>query len=372
MIVLYTYAFARMAACLRRLGRGDRAGALRDAEEIADLYYRAAEAPSLLHSGPFRDDSRWFGVIMDGAILAERRIDRSAAAAGACAVLGAPPTPASGLAVGALLSAGVPAPDRAREERLYVGVARLAEDGRRIPRSASMPSGRGGSSRSGIGASPAGRVADGPAGQPDGLAAAGDDRIARRGLRGGAGRCGTGAERESGGCGNDQGPRRGARRAAHLIGKPPTRPAAARRTGTATERGGGPAMIAVENLAFRAGAFRLDGVSFTVAAGEYAVLMGKTGAGKTTILEAVCGLRPARSRPRPPARPRRDPPQAGRPRRRLRPAGPGPVSDPDSARKPRLRPGGARLGAGGDRGPRRGTGRTAGRWAACSTAGRRG
>jgi ABC-type sugar transport system ATPase subunit len=50
-------------------------------------------------------------------------------------------------------------------------------------------------------------------------------------------------------------------------------------------------MIAVENLCVRAGAFRLDGVSFTVAAGQYAALMGKTGSGKTTILEAICGLR---------------------------------------------------------------------------------
>ena len=53
-------------------------------------------------------------------------------------------------------------------------------------------------------------------------------------------------------------------------------------------------MIAVENLSVRAGAFRLDGVSFAVAAGEYAALMGKTGSGKTTILEAVCGLKPVR------------------------------------------------------------------------------
>jgi ABC-type sugar transport system ATPase subunit len=54
-------------------------------------------------------------------------------------------------------------------------------------------------------------------------------------------------------------------------------------------------MIAVENLSVRAGAFRLDGLSFAAAAGEYAVLMGKTGSGKTTVLEAVCGLRPVRA-----------------------------------------------------------------------------
>lgn len=51
-------------------------------------------------------------------------------------------------------------------------------------------------------------------------------------------------------------------------------------------------MIDIEGLAIRAGAFSLDGVSFQVPAGGYAVLMGKTGSGKTSILEAICGLRP--------------------------------------------------------------------------------
>ena len=54
-------------------------------------------------------------------------------------------------------------------------------------------------------------------------------------------------------------------------------------------------MIALEKVAVRAGAFSLEGVSFEVAAGAYAVLMGKTGTGKTTLLEAVCGLRPVAS-----------------------------------------------------------------------------
>lgn len=54
-------------------------------------------------------------------------------------------------------------------------------------------------------------------------------------------------------------------------------------------------MISVEGLSLRAGAFALEGVSFSVAAGEYAVLMGKTGSGKTSILEAICGLRPLRA-----------------------------------------------------------------------------
>jgi molybdate/tungstate transport system ATP-binding protein len=51
-------------------------------------------------------------------------------------------------------------------------------------------------------------------------------------------------------------------------------------------------VIVVDNLSVRLGSFALDGISFEVAEGEYAVLMGKTGSGKTTILEAVCGLRP--------------------------------------------------------------------------------
>lgn len=54
-------------------------------------------------------------------------------------------------------------------------------------------------------------------------------------------------------------------------------------------------MIAVENLSVRAGVFAIEGLSFAVAAQQYAVLMGKTGSGKTTILEAICGLKPLRS-----------------------------------------------------------------------------
>jgi ABC-type sugar transport system ATPase subunit len=51
-------------------------------------------------------------------------------------------------------------------------------------------------------------------------------------------------------------------------------------------------MIAVENLTVRAGAFALEGVSFALDTGQYGVLMGRTGCGKTTLLEAVCGLKP--------------------------------------------------------------------------------
>ncbi len=52
-------------------------------------------------------------------------------------------------------------------------------------------------------------------------------------------------------------------------------------------------MIAVDGLAVRAGAFAISGLSFRVDAGQYAVLMGRTGCGKTTLLETLCGLKPA-------------------------------------------------------------------------------
>ena len=55
------------------------------------------------------------------------------------------------------------------------------------------------------------------------------------------------------------------------------------------------AMIEVDGLTVRVeGRTLLDGVSFTVAAGEKAVLLGESGAGKTTLLRALIGqARPA-------------------------------------------------------------------------------
>ncbi len=50
-------------------------------------------------------------------------------------------------------------------------------------------------------------------------------------------------------------------------------------------------MIVVEDLAVRAGHFALEGISFRVPTGLHGFLMGKTGSGKTTILEAICGLK---------------------------------------------------------------------------------
>jgi ABC-type sugar transport system ATPase subunit len=51
-------------------------------------------------------------------------------------------------------------------------------------------------------------------------------------------------------------------------------------------------MIQLENLTIRCGSFGLTDVSLSIADGVYAVLMGGTGQGKTTIIEAICGLRP--------------------------------------------------------------------------------
>lgn len=51
-------------------------------------------------------------------------------------------------------------------------------------------------------------------------------------------------------------------------------------------------MIRVENLSVRVGTFSIKNVSFQVPAGEYGILMGRTGSGKTTILESLCGLKP--------------------------------------------------------------------------------
>lgn len=49
-------------------------------------------------------------------------------------------------------------------------------------------------------------------------------------------------------------------------------------------------MIAVRNLAVTKGDFSLREISFEIEQGRYGILMGKTASGKTTILEAICGL----------------------------------------------------------------------------------
>ena len=54
-------------------------------------------------------------------------------------------------------------------------------------------------------------------------------------------------------------------------------------------------MIDISGLSIKAGAFSLRNVSFTIPTGKYTVLMGRTGCGKTTLLETICGLRSATS-----------------------------------------------------------------------------
>ena len=50
-------------------------------------------------------------------------------------------------------------------------------------------------------------------------------------------------------------------------------------------------MIVLDNVTIQAGEFRLENICMSVPTGGYGVLMGKTGSGKTTILESIIGLR---------------------------------------------------------------------------------
>jgi ABC-type sugar transport system ATPase subunit len=50
-------------------------------------------------------------------------------------------------------------------------------------------------------------------------------------------------------------------------------------------------MIRIENLHIRQGEFELRDFNMTIPVGTYGVLMGRSGCGKTSIMEAVCGLR---------------------------------------------------------------------------------
>lgn len=50
-------------------------------------------------------------------------------------------------------------------------------------------------------------------------------------------------------------------------------------------------MIELHDIAIRSGDFQLNNLSLSISTGQYAVLMGRTGQGKTTILELICGLR---------------------------------------------------------------------------------
>ncbi len=50
-------------------------------------------------------------------------------------------------------------------------------------------------------------------------------------------------------------------------------------------------MIRIDKLSLKAGAFILNDISIDLPTGSHVTLMGKTGCGKTSILESVCGLR---------------------------------------------------------------------------------
>jgi ABC-type sugar transport system ATPase subunit len=50
-------------------------------------------------------------------------------------------------------------------------------------------------------------------------------------------------------------------------------------------------LIRLDDISMRVGEFALDNISLEVPAGRYGVLMGRTGCGKTTLLESVIGLR---------------------------------------------------------------------------------
>lgn len=54
-------------------------------------------------------------------------------------------------------------------------------------------------------------------------------------------------------------------------------------------------MIQLESVNIQAGQFALTNINLKVDAGKYVALMGKTGCGKTTLVEAICGLRPIQS-----------------------------------------------------------------------------
>ena len=50
-------------------------------------------------------------------------------------------------------------------------------------------------------------------------------------------------------------------------------------------------MLDCRNISIAAGDFALTGIDLQVQAGQWATVMGSTGCGKTTLLEAICGLR---------------------------------------------------------------------------------
>lgn len=54
-------------------------------------------------------------------------------------------------------------------------------------------------------------------------------------------------------------------------------------------------VIEISDLSISQGKFHLLDIGLQIGSGEYGVLMGKSGCGKTTIMEAICGLRTIKS-----------------------------------------------------------------------------
>src|SRR5688572_23496510 len=54
-------------------------------------------------------------------------------------------------------------------------------------------------------------------------------------------------------------------------------------------------MIALDRIHATVGDFALEDISFTVPQGAYGIVIGPTGAGKTTLVEAIAGLVPTTS-----------------------------------------------------------------------------
>jgi ABC-type sugar transport system ATPase subunit len=54
-------------------------------------------------------------------------------------------------------------------------------------------------------------------------------------------------------------------------------------------------VIRLERVCVRAGGFELTDIELALEQGDYAVLLGRTGCGKTTLLECLCGLKPLTS-----------------------------------------------------------------------------
>lgn len=54
-------------------------------------------------------------------------------------------------------------------------------------------------------------------------------------------------------------------------------------------------MISLRHITVQAGGFQLRDLSMEIPTGSHTALMGRTGSGKTTVLEGICGLRSIRS-----------------------------------------------------------------------------